>query len=115
MTSESAPVRVNSSLEGIFTVERAHQLFAECAAAADAKPFALVLDCRAMDDYTPDAREAFTQWLSRERARIDCVAIITSKSLWHMVIATMSLVTRLPMKPFSSPAAAAAWVASSSR
>ena len=113
MAATAPPVRcVSSSLDGIFTLERAHHLFAECAAASEGKSFALLLDCRVMEDYTPEAREAFTEWLSRERRRIDCVAIVTTRSLWHMVIATMSLVARLPMKPFSSPTTAAAWVAS---
>ncbi len=111
MAIAAAPLQcVSSSLEGLFTLERAHRLFAECAVASSGKPFALVLDCREMEDYTPEARQAFTEWLSRERRRIDCVAIVTTKSLWHMVIATMSLVSKTPMKPFSNVAAARAWV-----
>lgn len=73
--------------------------------------YRLRLDCRRMIGYEAPARALFVEWNRTYRRRIDRVAIVTSNTLWHMVIRAMSLASNQEMRPFDEPAAAAEWLA----
>ena len=70
----------------------------------------LLVDCSAMDDYEAEARRLFTEWNSQNRHRIDRVAVVTEKVLWHMVIRTIGLASSQTMKPFDTRDAAFEWL-----
>lgn len=60
----------------------------------------LTVDCRTMHGYDGDARARFVQWNSQHRNRIRCVAVITHKALWHMVVGAMAIASGQKMKAF---------------
>jgi hypothetical protein len=70
----------------------------------------VLLDCREMTGYDLDARHAFVSWNERVRGRLLGVAILTGNPLWRMVIAAMSMASRVPMKPFADEQSALAWL-----
>ena len=72
-------------------------------------PAILVVDCTRMKGYEAGARSLFTEWNAAHRHQIRKVAIAVSNPLWHMVIATMSLLSAQTMRPFSTVEAAIAW------
>lgn len=72
--------------------------------------FDVVFDCSGMTGYTPDARGRFVDWHRAHRASIGRVAIVTENTLWHMVVATMSLASGRSMRCFQSVEAALRWV-----
>ncbi len=49
-------------------------------------------------------------WNARFRPRINRVAVITEKILWHMVVAAMAVASGQTMKAFDSVDAAEAWL-----
>ncbi len=73
-------------------------------------PVALIVDCRTMTDYDADARALFVSWNARFRPRINRVAVITEKILWHMVVAAMAVASGQTMKAFDSVDAAETWL-----
>lgn len=70
----------------------------------------LLVDCSQMTGYDGAARALFVDWNARYRDRISSVAIVTDNKLWHMVIATMAMLSRQLMRPFQSEAEALAWL-----
>jgi len=74
-----------------------------------AKPAALVVDCLAMQSYDSDARTRFVEWNAGQRAVVKRVAIVTDKTAWRMVIATMALISKQEMRPFTSKNDAEQW------
>jgi hypothetical protein len=74
---------------------------------------ALIVDCRTMTGYDADARALFASWNARFRSRINRVAVITEKVLWHMVVAAMAVASGQRMKAFDSMEAADAWLGKS--
>lgn len=70
----------------------------------------LIVDCRAMTGYDAQARELFTAWNARHRHRLVAVAVITENRLWHMILATMSMVSKQQIKPFSRVQDAQLWL-----
>ncbi|MCA9613765.1 MAG: hypothetical protein H6721_14740 [Sandaracinus sp.] len=73
-------------------------------------PIGLVVDCRAMTAYTPEARARFVEWHRAHRERIASVGIVTTNVLWHMIIRTMSLASGQTMRPFRELEEAVAFV-----
>ena len=73
--------------------------------------FQVVFDCTRMTGYTADARGHFVDWHRAHRARLGRVAIVTDNTLWHMVVATMSLASGRAMKCFQTVESAQTWVA----
>ncbi len=71
---------------------------------------ALIVDCRSMTGYDADARALFVSWNARFRSRIDRVAVITEKVLWHMVVAAMAIASSQRMKAFDRVEKAEAWL-----
>jgi len=60
----------------------------------------LVVDCTAMTAYTPEARALFVEWHRANRERIHAVGIVTTNTLWHMIVRTMALASGQTMRPF---------------
>ncbi len=105
-------------IDGMFTVEAAGRLFHAFERALRSKGegrVSMVIDCRAMVEYTTEARTAFTDWMTDQREHIERVAIVTPKTFWHMAIATVSLVSRIPMRGFPTVTEAEEWIGPSVR
>lgn len=110
-------VTVVGKIVGIFTKESAERLFRafdRALGGAATAQVSMIIDCRAMDDYTTEARAAFTEWMTSHRSSISKVAIVTPKTVWHMAIATMSLVSGIPMRGFPTMVEAETFVGPSS-
>lgn len=73
--------------------------------------YVLVVDCTQMTGYAAEARSLFTTWNAEHRHHIRKVAIAVSNPLWHMVIATMGLLSSQSMRAFGSVEAAETWAA----
>ena len=72
-------------------------------------PVGLVVDALQMSGYDAAAREQFVLWHHARRSRISRVAVLTRRSLWHMVIRAMSFAANVPMQPFQDLDVATAW------
>ncbi len=77
--------------------------------------FGLLCDCLGMSSYDMDAREAFVAWNRDYRERVAAVAIVTEKTLWHMVVSTMSMASGQRMRAFRKPDDARRWLESEIR
>ncbi len=77
---------------------------------ADSERCAMLIDCLAMSSYEMDARHAFVSWQKAHKDRVRAVAIVTKKTLWHMVVSAMGVASGQPMKAFDEPATARAWL-----
>ena len=75
------------------------------------EPVMLIVDCRTMSGYDGDARTEFVRWNARHRKRIRAVAVITEKTLWHLVVSAMALASGQKMKAFNDLADAKRWIA----
>jgi hypothetical protein len=71
----------------------------------------LIVDCLSMTGYDPDARAVFVEWNKSSRGRVRRVAILTTNSLWRMVISVMGMASSTEMKPFTSRSDAMVWLA----
>jgi hypothetical protein len=71
---------------------------------------ALIVNCRTMTGYDADARALFVSWNARFRSRINRVAVLTEKILWHMVVGAMAVASGQRMKAFDSLEAADEWL-----
>lgn len=113
ITVDSARMQVvEALLKGHLTrVQLANEL-ARASAQIASNDCAMVLDCFAMDDYDLDARHAFVDWQRENKGRLRGVAILTTRSVWHVVISAMSLASGQKMRPFDNRASAVAWLES---
>jgi hypothetical protein len=97
-------------LTGHLTRAALEAALAGATAQVKAERYGLVINALEMDSYDLDARHAFVEWNRRERARVRGVAILTTKTLWHMVIAGMALASGQHMRPFNTVEPAHAWL-----
>lgn len=105
-----------AKLDGRFSIVEANELFRACERAMkDDGRIHVVLDCRTMVSYTAEGRKAFVDWLLQHRDELYRVAIVTEKTVWHMVVSTMALAARIPMKAFSTLDEALDWIGPSRR
>jgi hypothetical protein len=72
-------------------------------------PAALLVDVSEMTGYENDARSMFVSWNAAHREHVTAVAIVTTNTLWAMVIAAMSLASRQKMKCFPTRSSAETW------
>lgn len=72
----------------------------------------LVINCLPMTGYDLDARHTFVEWNAAHRGRIAGVAVVTTKSAWHMVVAVMALASGQQMRAFATVDDATSWCAS---
>lgn len=70
----------------------------------------LLVDASMMTGYDVEARAYFVEWNSKYRVRLHAVAIVTEKTLWHMVIAAIGVAARQTMKAFYSLDEAQKWL-----
>lgn len=70
----------------------------------------VVVDCLAMDSYTTEARARFVEWNRSTRERVSAVAVVTEKRTWHMIVATMAVVSSQRLKAFNDRESAMAWL-----
>jgi len=68
----------------------------------------LIVDVLTMTGYDSDARAAFVAWNRTRRPRLHGVAIVTTRTLWRVVVAAMSLASGQQMRTFDTVAAAEA-------
>jgi hypothetical protein len=69
----------------------------------------LVVDCTMMTSYDMAARSHFVEWNKQWHPKINRVAIVTDKFLWHMVISVMATASGQNMKPFTKLETAIEW------
>lgn len=69
----------------------------------------LVVNCLAMEGYDAEARRAFQQSVGGRLGSLRHVAVITDRKLWPMIVATMSAMTRVPMRSFGDVQEAEVW------
>jgi hypothetical protein len=114
--SEAGPLErriVEMSLEGHLT-ERS--LAAALAGATKSLRSAgggvgLIVDCTTMTSYDLAARGVFVEWNKASRGSLRRLAILTTNSLWRMVISVMALAAGTEMKPFGRRSDALDWLA----
>ncbi len=70
----------------------------------------LLVDCREMTGYDSAARQLFVEWNSRYKSKVKCVAVVTEKKLWHVVVSAMALASGQRMKAFDSRVEAVLWL-----
>jgi len=90
--------------------ERLIELDAELARRPSQAAIGLLIDAREMSGYDADARARFVEWNGQVRGRIQRVAIITERHLWHMVVAAMSIASRQTMRAFDKAVEARRWL-----
>ncbi len=73
-------------------------------------PGPLLVDCREMTGYDLEARHVFVEWNKRNAALVTRVAIVTTNTVWLMVISAMSLASGRAMKAFDTVEGALAWL-----
>jgi hypothetical protein len=73
----------------------------------------LLVDCSTMTGYDASAREMFVDWNSRHKTKVKGVAVVTQKTLWHVVVSAMALASGQRMKAFDSRREALLWIESS--
>ena len=73
-------------------------------------PAGVLVDATAMTGYELRARGAFVDWLKRNRAQINKVAIVTTNRLWRTVIYAMSIAAGVQMAPFERATDAERWL-----
>lgn len=106
----SAPVVV-MRLSGFLDAAQVQSAMAEADARLDGLGAGrLLVDCLAMDDYEAEARRLFTEWNARNKGRVERVAVVTDKLLWHMVVSTIGLASSQTMKAFSDIDEAHLWL-----
>jgi hypothetical protein len=112
--SASLP-RVHVTLTGHLTREALEQALTAATErlGQDFHRVALIVDCRTMTSYDPDARALFMSWNARFRSCIDRVAVLTDNILWHMVVGAMAVASGQRMKAFDGLDAAEAWLSRS--
>ncbi len=70
----------------------------------------LLIDARRMLDYASEARSYFVDWNRRNKSRIEGVAVVTDKALWHMVVSAMALASRQKLRAFWDVPSANSWL-----
>lgn len=70
----------------------------------------LLVDCHSMTGYDAAARQFFVDWNSRYKSKVNSVAIVTEKTLWHVVVSAMALASGQRMKAFDSRVEAMGWL-----
>lgn len=70
----------------------------------------VLVDCLAMTSYDSEARSRFIRWGRESVQRLDRVAILTTNTLWHMIIRAMALASGVQMRPFAQSADAQTWL-----
>jgi hypothetical protein len=104
----SSLVRVE--LSGHLTEDALRAALADSLRSAASASVALLFDCSAMTGYELSARNAFVEWHRAHRDRVRGVAIVTTRTLWHMVIAAMAFASGQVMKPFETVDQAERWL-----
>jgi hypothetical protein len=100
------------SLRGHLTAEHLREQLAPISAQLlnASAPRGLLVDCTEMTGYELEARHAFVELMTRHRARLSAVAVVTSKPIWQMVVSTMAMASRTEMKAFDDVEQAHAWL-----
>lgn len=70
---------------------------------------AVLFDISGMTSYDGEARTAYIQWQTLQRDRLQRIAVVTQRTLWHMVIAAIGLASKVSVKTFSTVAEARRW------
>ena len=72
----------------------------------------VIVDCREMDGYDLAARGAFVDWNKLNKRKVSAVAVVTTNKLWHVVVATMAMMSGQTLRAFGTTAEAQQWCAS---
>lgn len=85
---------------------------ASAALAACTEQRHLLVDCMTMTGYDSAARQLFVEWNARNKSKVKSVAVVTQKTLWHVVVSAMALASGQRMKAFDSRGEALNWIQS---
>lgn len=99
-------------LDGTLTNSTLQRVFAEIQPALDASvdKVAILVNCLNMSNYELAARSSFVTWNARNRAKIDRVAVVTTKTVWHVVVSAMALASGQKMRAFHTLTQAEQWL-----
>ena len=70
----------------------------------------LLVDATAMTGYDGAARALFVRWNREHSEDIVRLAVVTNRTLWHMVIRAMALAAGREMRAFPTPSEAESWL-----
>lgn len=70
----------------------------------------VLVDCRQMVSYDLEARHAFSAWNANQKDRVRCVAVVTPRAAWHMIISTIALVSGQHIRAFDDVEVARRWL-----
>lgn len=74
------------------------------------KRHGIIVDTLDMRTYDIDAQRVFIAWVNENSDQIVKVAVVSDKSVWHMVISTMVPLIDVPLKIFYEMDDAKTWV-----
>lgn len=73
--------------------------------------FRMLINALHMESYDPVARDWWVrEWSPQYRPRLERLAIVTDRTVWHMLAVTLALATSLKIKPFREPGEAREWL-----
>jgi len=71
--------------------------------------YGLCIDILEMSGYEPAVRETYMQWARANSSRIRRVAVVTDKTMWRLVVATIGMATGGNTRAFEHAAEAKRW------
>jgi hypothetical protein len=74
------------------------------------RPLGLLFDVLQMTGYDQEIRTSYIEWHRRHHRRLGRVAVVTTSSLWRVVVSAVGLATRGQVRTFPTVEQAAVWV-----
>ncbi|MGE0784078.1 MAG: STAS/SEC14 domain-containing protein [Sandaracinaceae bacterium] len=103
---------VTLRLSGHLTREALEAELVDVVPALEESACEVLVDCHTMTGYDSEARAAFVEFLRAHRSNMRRIAVVTDKTLWHMVVSTMALASGVAMRAFSDAESAQHWLRS---
>jgi hypothetical protein len=72
--------------------------------------YAFVLDILDMESYEPEVRDLYIRWHREYGSYLKRTAVVTNKTLWRMVVSTISMATGGGTRAFGTVEEANRWV-----
>lgn len=83
---------------------------ADATLSASQERLPLLVDCSSMTGYDTEARDYFVSWNKVARTRVRRLAVVTQRTMWHLVVSGMALASGQAMKAFDDRASALRWL-----
>ena len=115
-TPEAAPRPEPSLLRAVFTghvdAKMVESALGRARITAPAGANAMIVDCRDMAGYEPEARRAFEAWHLRHRADLVGVAVLTDNAIWATLASAIGTLTGQAIRAFRDEPEAIRWLES---